>query len=579
MLTIQLDGKDAQLPIEWERIQVLATFDKGSVQPNITTTEWTFANQTAIDIMAFVKKNGLFEGMDAVLKDSNQTQTATIFDGLLDFTDYEEVHTSKVQVAIKDKTGLETLESRASGLTFQFLFSQGIITDSDFLDIPYVVQKPEDRLAQMLLQLAIFNILYTIASEIRNIAFTAATASGIAISGVPGPLGAALYVTLSVVASAIFIAIAIVQLFVLAEKLREFILPQVRFWKLMSISDLLRIGLDHLGYEFSSTIEELPFLHLLPSKEKEGPSTIFFKPKNNDKGYPRNIDFGKTLLEVLEGLMTTFRAKISIDDTTKIVHLEPLINDAFWVQQSTFQIRDVLREARTFNADELISDYVFTFSDDISDQWLSDEYKGTAVEVVTEKKSVKNKKNLLIKDILIDEIGWARGIPKDDLTNIELEISNVFVAMNQLIKTFGKETINNKVKAKLGVLRISQDLIRTPRILYLTPQNGQLKMPKNINQVFTAKPLYDKYIKDRSFVTDNFRNQWTIFTNVRIGFALSDFIKLTKNSYFYDTDGEPAKVDALRWNIGEDFAFIDYRRREPHSTNLKETILVPSLES
>jgi len=383
-LVFKINGQEVSAPRNWQDIEVLATFDRASVQANISTTEFSFVNDAARIIIDHIEggfnnsTNGIFEGLDAEISVSEDAAfglpVQTVFKGYIDLTRTEIVAPNEVSVFFEDERGLDKLEFKAEGLTFGLMKDKEWITDNDFVDIPYVYQKPNDLIGQALLAIAIYEMFKQIAAVTKE----AGKAATDIFSGLSGSFVAFLK-TLLLVA---YFSVLVFQLQVLLKELKAYLIPDIRYYKGMQFRKMLEKGLSFMGYTLSSTISQLDTFYLLPTKKREGQEIPLFQSTVDD-GIPSLTDSGYIFSEFLQNVLTMFNAKIQIDENN-VVNIESLNNDSFWIQQATFELPDVLRESYNYNTEELAATNLTSFAVDYSDAWTLENYTGTNYEVKTE---------------------------------------------------------------------------------------------------------------------------------------------------------------------------------------------------
>ena len=147
----KINGAEVDAPRNWQDIEVLATFDRASVQANISTTEFSFVNKAARKIIDHIEggysglTNGIFEALNVEVSVSEDAAfglpTQTVFKGVIDTARTQIIAPNEVNTFFIDKRGIDKLEAKAEGLTFGLLKDKNWITDSDFIDIPYVFPK------------------------------------------------------------------------------------------------------------------------------------------------------------------------------------------------------------------------------------------------------------------------------------------------------------------------------------------------------------------------------------------------------------------------------------------------------
>ena len=572
----KINGAEVDAPRNWQDIEVLATFDRASVQANISTTEFSFVNKAARIIIDHIEggysglTNGIFEALNVEVSVSEDAAfglpTQTVFKGVIDTARTQIIAPNEVNTFFIDKRGIDKLESKSEGLTFGLLKDKNWITDSDFIDIPYVYQRPNDFLAQAILSIAIYEIGKQAVAIVKEVAKTVADIVG----GITGALVSAL----KIIALIAYFGAVVAQLLALLIELKAYLLPDLKYYKGMKFRTMLEKGLSFMGYTLQSSIPELDTYYYMPTKRRVGQAIPLFSSTVDD-GIPSISDSGYIFSEFLEIVLTMFYAKIQVDDNN-VVNIEALNNDAFWIQQSSFQLPNVLRESYEFNTDELKSTNLVDFVSDYNDEWSLLDYTGTVYEVKTSMRSVQSDQQDLLSGLRSNSIPLALGSRKDSLTDLEQAFSTVSGLFDSMIDVLTvitnapPSTLSANFNKRLYALRISEQFTGAPKVLNLAGV-ATLQLPTNHRDNLSAKALWDKYINKQSFVDNNFGGQYKIFRNIKVPFTLNDFISIKENSYFYDTDGARAKVDKISWKIGDDFAVIDYRKEFIYTRNLEET--------
>jgi hypothetical protein len=572
----KINGAEVDAPRNWQDIEVLATFDRASVQANISTTEFSFVNKAARIIIDHIEggysglTNGIFEALNVEVSVSEDAAfglpTQTVFKGVIDTARTQIIAPNEVNTFFIDKRGIDKLESKSEGLTFGLLKDKNWITDSDFIDIPYVYQRPNDFLAQAILSIAIYELVKQAVAIVKEVAK--------AVADIPGGITGAIVSALKIIALIAYFGVVVAQLLALLIELKAYLLPDVKYYKGMKFRTMLEKGLSFMGYTLQSSIPELDTYYYMPTKRRIG-QAIPLLSSNVDDGIPSISDSGYIFSEFLEIVLTMFYAKIQIDDNN-VVNIEALNNDAFWIQQSSFQLPNVLRESYEFNTDELKSTNLVDFISDYNDEWSLIDYTGTVYEVKTSMRSVQSDQQDLLSGLRSNSIPLALGSRKDSLTDLEQAFSVVLGLFDSMIDVLTvitnapPSTLSANFNKRLYALRISEQFTGAPKVLNLAGV-ASLQLPTNHRDNLSAKALWDKYINKQSFVDNNFGGQYKIFRNIKVPFTLNDFISLKENSYFYDTDGARAKVDKISWKIGDDFAVIDYRKEFVYTRNLVET--------
>lgn len=570
-LTVTLNGDNSSAIRELHDIELLATFENGNPQANITSTEFEFVNEFAESISDWISGGltggfGIFQGIPLSVSISGQNPTYNAFDGFLDMTDeFEIVNPTTIKGKIKKDNGLQNLDDLASGLTWEFLFQEGILTVNDMVWCPYIIEEKFDVIAFLLLILAIFQTTVILIDLIKSIAQSIA-------SGITAPILFALDV--------IYAGLLIVALISMLTDFIRMIIQPIKYTRAMRLKKLLEIGSNHLGYQYNTTISEIQQdkILLLPSKnsvdeegnaEKQLAGVLIYNAGN---GYPSARDYGYTFGEILALVNKTFNAKIGLKNGVIQQHS---LNSSWWIQQSTYTMPPILLERKKFNADEMTSNVLLTFTPDAMDKNCIENYKGTSYEVITTPISTPDIKRVLLKGLDEVEIPYALGIRKNKSNFIERTLDGLISIVSDLADAIADilPFVDSPpaVVSRIGVLKMETDFLNIAKMLYTDPD---CKLPVNYHDLWSAKVLYNKYHIQKSFVGNNFvdANQYEIYEGVRIPFGFTDFLTLIDNSYFW-YDNQPAQVNKIQWNVSNDYAVVDFKVQRVYTKNLQETFV------
>lgn len=577
---IYLDGDNAGAVKELHDIELLATFENGNAQGNISITEFEFINEYAEKINSWIQNGttggvGIFEGIPMQVQVTGESPTYIAFDGYLDMTDeFGVVNPTTSKGKIKKDSSLQNLDDLASGLTFYFLVEEGVLTLSQMEWVPYIIERKFDPIAFLLMILTIYSVTTQLIDLIKELAEQAS-------SGITAPILFALQIVYA-------LALAVYLVSLLIDFIRMIVEP-IKYTRGVRLKTLLEVGSNYLGYTYNTSISEIynDNIILIPSKNsvdetgngnKQRSGILIF---NNGLGIPNARDFGYTLGEIYQLVNKTFNAKIGIKNGIIEQHS---LNSSWWIQQSTYQMPEILLESRKYNTDDLSSNFLLTFTPDPMDKNVMENYKGTSYEVVTTPISVINQKNVTLKGLNEIEIPYALGIRKNRRTIIESLLDTLQDAINpllDLINSVGtpQTTPVPTIANRKGCVKFETDFLNVPKMLYMnriTHPSSPTQLPSNYHSLWSAKVLWNKYYKQTSFVGDppfQNTNQWIIHEGVRIPFGFEDFLTLVDNSYFYDKDGNVAQITKIQWNVSQDYAVVDYRINKVYTTNLQETYI------
>jgi len=263
-----------------------------------------------------------------------------------------------------------------------------------------------------------------------------------------------------------------------------------------------------------------------------------------------------------------FNAKYKITDN--VFYLE---RRDFWKSNSSYQLQDVLSnfderyDEFNYNANDIQSNYLISFTTDYQDQNTLDNFRGTNYQIITSANTVNNADYVNIKNLTQVRLPISRGIRKDSLNGFEKFLRGLLQFVDLLTGVFGQGTnFSSKVQGRIGSLNLSDELIGNNKFLIM--QGGKISS-QNAN-ILSAKYLWENYHYIESFAEINdTHNQYKEYSDVRIPFSFNDFISLIGNNFFTTSKGEEGEIRTLDWIADENSAVISYRIKEKFTNNLK----------
>jgi hypothetical protein len=569
MLTFKLNNQPTNAPLEWQDLEVQVDFTEQQ-QANITTDTFTFTLEASAIILNYIEQgrmglgNGIFEGLPFDIEVTEQNNTLSIFNGHLDALDFRVLDDCKVQAGILKTQGYNSYYERMQANTFGYLRSQGVIQESDYVKIPYVVEKEFNFLELAFLSLATYMALKETIEAIKRTgeAIRDAIATASATPFVGGQLAVQI---INVVLNLAYTVALIIYLKNLLTELINYIYPPLRYKKGIKVKTLLERATTYLG--FSLDIANIPELERLYyySSHTTSRKNILGGYTTDDQGIPQTADFGYRCSEVLDLVVKLFNCRVAIRNNTVFIRTE---SDPYWSQSSTYVLPDVLSESYRYNTEDLVANRLIYFQTDTNDSWTVKNFKGTNYEVITSYNTVTDKKKVGIKGLEQIGIELALGNRKDGLNLVESALKGLARILDVLVGT----NLANDIEDRKGMLKVGSDIVNVPKLLYL---NGSLKLDANHRDVFGAKALYTKYHSYKSFVLNNFGYQKKLYEEVTVPFCLHNFIELSENNYFTTQNGELGHIRDIKWRIGSDTAVISYYIFHIFTKNLHETYVEP----
>jgi len=564
---LEIAGKEVLLPEEWPDIEIKASFDDAD-NATISTEKITLVNNAAQAAIKHIEDGntgkgvGIFEGLPAVLRIFNDTDSFDAINGYLDLTkDYRQTAGIKAECRLVDPSQMLSFQERADGISYGFLFDQGLITASDFTPVKYVVEKPVNPLELLMIGITTYLMIKELAEAVRDTADAVSNVAAHFAGGVSGSLASILYAIAIALLNAAYAVLLVIAIIALVTQLVQLLFSPVRTHKTTSLRKLLEVGFLHMGHEFSSDIPELDTYFYLPSKPTEEESV--------QTGIPNTSDFGYTVGELKLLCERLFLAKTRIIDD--VVHLRPE-NDPFWVKTSNYVLPDVIdvEEITRYNTDELKANILLAFETDTSDEWTIENFTGANFEVITTPKTITNDKFVLIKNLDETRFNLALGNRKDELTDIEEALELLASAADKIINLFGGNfSLAGAIQGRKGMLKQWNNIHNLAKLIVI--ENSRL--PKNHRDQLSARHLWEEYHNYKSFVENDFEKQRKIYTDVGIGFGLEDFLTLIDNNYFTTADGRTGKITKFTWNVSKDSAKADFWIENKYTENLQQTLI------
>jgi len=548
-----LQGEQIENPIDWRGVKVSADFN-GNFQPKLSIETLTFVNESLNRIKEHIAEGRIFEGMDLEINVTDEESSLITFNGILDPSTYSQITPNKAECRIVAKDGLDTLNDRLSSITVLSLYNKGYLRNQT--DVDFVVEPKFDAVYFVTTSITIYVLTNALEQAIKENVKDAGLVAGIFSAGFTGGLGAAIATIAVAVANLTYTIVMIVAITKLVKELIDSFIQPVRTHKAISWQTVLQDTCNYLGYGFNTSIPNLDKWVQLPSNQSND-TTI-------TNGIPKATDYGYILSDFFNQVLVTFNAQIGIIDG--VLNIHPVWSD-IWLKNSTFKMPTNIPEIETFryNTEELKRSRELIFSFDISENYSDNEnYRVQGGGVLSQ--GFDGYKDLL-KGYESNQVFHALGNRKDALTRLELLIRDLGKLADSVINTFGgSSNLANKVKNRIGMLRVSTPNHALSKILYVS--NGNL--PSNHAEIVNADNLYRDYYLPSSLANGG---QKKVFEGVEIPFNLKSFNNLKENPYFIGNNGALSKVNSIEWGISEDKAFINYEEEFRYTNKLKEDLI------
>ena len=550
----RLQGNDINSPTDWRGVKIVADFN-GNLQPKLSIESLTFVNEAINPINDHINEGKIFEGMDLEIEVTDEENTLTAFDGLLDPSSINQITPNKAEFNLIAKNGLDTINDRLEGLTALNLYNKGFLRNQT--DVNFVVEPKFDAVFIVSTSISIFLLSKILiesikenAKDIKNISYWSLTipVPNAQISAIDGAI------TLSInliYTSALILALSVL----INDMLKRFIQP-IRVHKAISWNSVLSDVSSYLGYGFNTSIPDLDKIIQLPSNQTDL-NTI-------RNGIPTSSDYGYNLADFFNQVLLLFNCQMGVFDG--VIQLHPVWS-SFWLKNGTGKIEPTAQELDSFryNTDSLIRSRELLFTYDLSEEFTSNEsYRVQGGGVIEQ--GIDGVKDLL-KGYQVNQINHALGNRKDELTELESLLKSLGKIADTLINTFGgSSNLAGKIDSRIGMLRTSTPNHSVSKLLYMSGGN----LPRNHGDKLNADVIYKDYYLPSSFANGG---QKKVYEGIKVPFNLKIFNSFRKNAYFIGNSGAISKINRIEWDIDSDSAVVDYEEDFTYTNKLTEILI------
>jgi len=618
-------------PSNWQLLEPELNYGKDEFPQGNTISignfEWVIEEYaTLMNIIEEGKTGGtgIFEGPVLRVDLNYDGITVTIFQGYIDLTkELEIIDKVKITTSATSLATVDWIEQTADACMFQYLYEAGLITNDMFHFVPYVNSQVPDYIQSATSALMVFAIIQNISKEIEDLEKT--------ISDLANPLTLPNAIAQLIIEIA-YLLILILTLISLIEQMIKFIISPVKYHAGMYVRDLCSVACQYLNCTFVSDIfaPDSPYYNefIIPNKSYIPVNGFdesilgFLAPNPNEQvGYYKGT-FG----DLLRGLKIKCNAKIIVTTNSEVI----LIRRDKNAQPPAYQLPPMnlvpgyTATKYTYNTGEAIANTVIKYQIDESDMNTEQYYLGNEFQVTCTPKVVVNQQNVRLVQYNPVNIPFSRAIRKTSLTNPEkifLEFFDVFdVVANDIIgivnaainginavikitkRIFGffgiklkvptiptlqPVSLSQSISNRIGMMLLSADSFNSPKILILKSgsQEQYNKIDPSNDTVECAQAMWNNFYYVNSFVPAQLNpayadrptgNQYRIQSFEKVPFGWQNFINVLQNNRIFDSQGNQAVLESLKFNPYRQEADMIVRFPYIYTLNLQETFINPS---
>lgn len=581
---LEWNGRDLS-NVGWEDFTISKNFVGEQQDVDINLTEVEIKGSDAVDLRARALNGlnggvGIFEGDPVYLKVLDEKDNLIhAIDLYIDFaSNFKILAPNHVSMSLKKRKSVQWLEDVAVNKSFSYMYDTGIIKNSDFVRVPYVINYVPDGTQLLFLSVTLFIMakeLYesikAIAESIANLidSITPVVGVGVGLGAVAvtaWDIGNIIFCALAVafnIAYTIAITYAIIKLL---EEIFEQLMPKLRHHLGIRVQRLFELGAQAYGLQLQSTLlAKYSNWVLIPTKDhKGGLKPEGFKGQWTELGIPTSSDGLDNFADLIRFFRQMFIADFKIQNNRFIFEtVGTFKSQGVWNVPEVFTNQEALEDEVSFNTDEVVSNYVVRYSTDIEDKNTVDNQQGMKFQAILEPINSVNSDLSNIKNLVDIEIGATLGVRKDSLTVIEKVLKELAKVVDAL--TFGATSFASKVDARIGSLLTSTHYLQVPKLVAMQGS----KLAPNQREIFDAEKIYDEYHSASNMVDVNGKhNQYRDYPEHTIPFGAQDFLTLLNNNYGFK-DGKSASIENIVWTVDKGTAEIKLRVNEKYTNNLK----------
>lgn len=573
-----INGQDLGEPRNWQDLEITVDWLNVNDSGSINISDLSFVRE-ANDYLQKRIMNGLnggvgvFEGepYEIILGELNNPKFK--FNGYLDFTEeLTSIGGQEIICSLKKEKGEDWLNDVADSFSFASLYDENIITDSDFVKVPYVINFVPDNLHLVMLSMSIYMMgkeiienVQSLAESIADLVDAATPVIGVgagvgAVAVTAWDIGNFILAALKTVARIAYLIAMVIAIKELINSLFEQLLPEKRFHLGMTFRKILEKGCEKLGLSFSSSISELSWVHI-PSKSQRGGD-------QNEVGYPSNNGSIYLFGDAIRILKEKFNADFLIKDGVFLFERRDFFEyNSNYQIPSYFNNQELVHQQFKLNTDEIIANYNILWQLDTQDQNTLIDDSGRVFQAITEPVIKSNSSLVNIKNITQISLPFSMGKEKKELTDIEKIAKTLGSIVDGLTSVFGGGTnFSSKIRERTGSLLLSSHYLTIGKVVAMSGQ----KLSKGQRDILSTTSLFNKYHFINSFAEINGRhNQYFRYLEQEVPMTLDEFSSLLGNNRTTDESSNGIMIERVVYSPYKNKATLDYRVNKKYTNNLK----------
>lgn len=579
-----MDGQERGEPRGWQELEITIDWLNQKQSGAINVSELSFtggANKYLQERIAagITGGVGVFEGVPYRMIVGSLADPVYEFKGYLDLTDDMTVFGGEeIKVGLKKEQGEDWLNEVADSFSFAYLYKQGIITDADFVKVPYVINYVPDGLQLILISMSIYMMTKELVENIQAIADSIAdiTDASTPVIGVSVGLGAGAVTAwdlgnyimaglklLARIAYAVAIVIAMKNL---VNLLFEQLMPKKRNHLGMRYSVMFEKACEYLNLTVSSSLlQSISNVVYIPPKDKMGGEA-------GERGYPTNSSAIYTFGNLIRVMKEKYNADYRLRDGVFYFERRDMFDtDTVYQMPDFFTDQERRLDKYQLNTSELASNYNIYYEYDVQDQNTLDDQTGRVFQAVTTPITKVNEKMVNVKGLVQIALPFSQGKEKTSLTAVEKILKTLGQLVDTVTGIFGGGTnFAGKIEDRIGSLLLSSHFLTIGKEVVMAGS----KLAANQRALLDVRLLWDDFHYINSFAEyQGVHNQAIIYKEAPVSMTLQEFDLLLNNNKGTDALGREYRIDKIIYRPFAGKAKIDFRLKQKYTNNLKIELL------
>jgi len=554
-------------PKNYDQIGLVLNYGNDTDVLEVSTDSITLVNEAVEMYLNHISPNGVgaTEGIPyQLVTNSTPPQTLEYFISPVE-PHLIKLDAGEIDCKIVKRWSNDSFFAQADPLTFTLMRSKGVIFPT--IDVPYVIVKDNQVEQGVTLSLTVYAMEQALAQAIKDTSFLIAEF----VSAIGVDVSDAVAAGMKLAFQIIYTIAIIIALIKIAQQVRELLLPKIRFLKACSKRDLIRKGVEHLGYTLqSSLLDGMANEYILPVpiiKEKESILDFIENDLNFafNYGYPTGQDTTPTLGRLIREVMSTCNARTTIVNGVVRIERRDHIFDLHTGFQPALVLQGERSDAYQLNTNEIYKRAYTHYQTDPIDWHTMNEFERTDTEWSTEQMIINNPDLVMIQGYRDVPINFALGSRKSKLNWVENLLLELFASFDAVASVLGVElNMTQLITNRIGVLQIGTQFFQVSKTLYLI--GG--KQPTNYLNFIGALAIQNKY-HNIDFIGNNAFEVRELSTSI---IDSNDFVNL-QNSNVAEIDGLTCELTRVEFYDEMSKAIVTYKKPSNWAHNLKHVMI------